>query len=85
MTLISTICVPLHLLLVFLLFGLGLHLLHLNCVGFTATHVQLVVAHAQVQDALVYAQSRGVKHKVLNLGKELNNKNDKEKTEQTLG
>ena len=61
-------CVPLHLLLLLLLSGLGLHLLHLNRVRLAATHVQLVVAHAQLQDALVYAQSRCIKHKVLKCG-----------------
>ena len=56
---------PLHLLLVLLLAGLGLHLLHLDGVGLPAPHVQLVVPHAQRQDALVDAQPRRVEHKVL--------------------
>jgi len=56
---------PLNLLLVLLLAGLRLHLLHLNGVGLAAAHVQLVVAHAQCQDALVDAQTRRVEHKVL--------------------
>lgn len=57
--------IPLLLLQLFLLAGLGLHLLHLDCVWLAAAHVQLMVAHAQLQDALVYAQSRCIKHKVL--------------------
>ena len=59
------ICIPLQLSLLLLLSGLGLHLLHLNRVGLAATHVQLVVAHAKLQDALVDPQSRCIKHKVL--------------------
>ena len=57
--------VPLHLLLLLLVAGLRLHLLHLDGVGLPAPHVQLVVAHAQSQDALVDAQPRRVEHKVL--------------------
>ena len=68
------ICVPLHLFLLLLLSGLGFHLLYLNRVRLAATHVQLVVTHAQLQDALVYAQSRGIKHKVLKFGGEKKNK-----------
>lgn len=48
-----------------LLAGLGLHLLHLDRVWLAAAHVQLVVAHAQRQDALVNAQPGSIKHKVL--------------------
>lgn len=56
---------PFQLFLVLLLPGLGLHLLHLDGVGLPAPHVQLVVAHAELQDPLVNSQSRGIKHKVL--------------------
>ena len=45
-------------------FGLGFHLLHLDAVGLSAPHVQLVIAHAQRQYALVDAQARREKHKV---------------------
>lgn len=65
---------PLHLFLLLLLSGLGLHLLHLNRVRLAATHVQLMVAHAQLQDAFVYAQSWGIKHKVLQFGGRNKNK-----------
>ena len=68
MFMFPNICVPLHLFLLLLLSGLGLHLLHLNCVWLAATHVQLVVAHAQLQDALIDPQSWGIKHKVLKFG-----------------
>ena len=61
----NNVSVLLLLFLCLLLSGLGLHLLHLDRVGLAAPHVQLVVAHAQLQDALVYAQSWCVKHKVL--------------------
>lgn len=57
--------VPLHLFLVLLLPSLSLHLLHLNGVWFAAAHVQLVVAHAESQDAFVDAQPRRVEYKVL--------------------
>ena len=56
---------PLHLLVVLLLSRLGFHLLHLDGVGFTAAHVQLMVAHAQSQDPLVDAQSWSVEHEIL--------------------
>lgn len=56
---------PLHLLVVLLLPSLSLHLLHLNGVRFAAAHVQLVVAHAESQNALVDAQSWSVEYKVL--------------------
>lgn len=80
------VCVPLHLLLLLLLSGLRLHLLHLDRVRLAAPHVQLVVAHAQLQDALVYAQSRCVKHKVLKFGEETGRRSKKEGTnEQTPG
>ena len=58
-------CSPLHLLLVLLLPGLGLHLLHLDGVGLPSAHVQLVVPHAEVQDPLVDAQAGRVEHEVL--------------------
>lgn len=57
--------VPLHLFMVLLLPGLSLHLLHLNGIGLSPSHVQLVVTHTQCQDTLVDAQSWGIKHKVL--------------------
>ncbi len=57
--------IPLHLFVVLLLSGLSLHLLHLDGVGLSPPHVQLMVSHTQSQDALVDAQSRGIKHKVL--------------------
>lgn len=60
-----TLPVPLQLLLQPLLVGLSLHLLDLDCVGLAAAHVQLVVAHAQLQDALVDPQSWGVEYKIL--------------------
>lgn len=56
---------PLHLLVVLLLPSLSLHLLHLNGVGLPPPHVQLVVSHAQRQDALVDPQPRGVEHEIL--------------------
>lgn len=56
---------PLHLLVVLLLSSLSFHLLHLDGVRLAAPHVQLVVAHAESQDALVDAQSRSVEYKVL--------------------
>lgn len=56
---------PLPALDLLLLPGLDLHLLHLDRVGLAAAHVQLMVAHAQVQDPLVDAQSRRIEHKVL--------------------
>lgn len=61
----SSVVVPFHLLVMFFLPGLSFHLLHFDGVGLSAPHVQLVVAHAQRQDALVDAQARRVKHKVL--------------------
>lgn len=61
------ISLPFLLLLLLLLAGLSFHLLHLDGVRLAAAHVQLVVAHAQLQDALVYAQSWCVKDKVLRL------------------
>lgn len=69
-----------------ILSGLGLHLLHLNRVWLSPSHVQLMVAHAQLQDALVYAQSWGIKHKVLKFGEETKKKKRKSvKNEQTVG
>ncbi len=56
---------PLHLLVVLLLPSLSLHLLHFDGVRFAAAHVQLMVAHAKSQNALVDAQSRSIEHKVL--------------------
>ena len=44
---------------------LGLHLLHLNGVRLTPAHVEVMVAHAQCQDALVDAQTRSIEHKIL--------------------
>lgn len=58
---------PLHLFLVLLLPSLSLHLLHLNGVWFAAAHVQLMVAHAESQDAFVDAQPRCVEYKVLKM------------------
>lgn len=63
-------CVLLRLPLVLLLLGLGLHLLHFNGVRLAATHVQLMVAHAQLQNAFVDSQSWGKKHKVLKFVRE---------------
>lgn len=57
--------VPLHLFVVLLLPGLSFHLLHLDGVGLSSPHVQLVVTHTQCQNALVDAQTWGIKHKVL--------------------
>lgn len=56
---------PFLLLELLLLQGLSFHLLYLDSVGLAAAHVQVMIAHAQLQDALVYAQSWCVKHKVL--------------------
>ena len=50
---------------VLLLPSLSLHLLHLNGIRLSPPHVQLMVTHTQCQDALVDAQSRCIKHKVL--------------------
>lgn len=58
---------PLRLLGQLLLPGLGLHLLHVDGVGLAATHVELVVAHAQSQDALVHAHARSKEHEVWRL------------------
>lgn len=52
---------------VLLLSSLSFHLLHLDSVRLAAPHVQLMVAHAEGQDALVDAQSRSVEYKVLKL------------------
>lgn len=60
-----TLTLPLPALDLLLLSGLDLHLLHLDRVRLAAAHVQLMVAHAQVQDPLVDAQSRRIEHKVL--------------------
>ena len=57
--------VPLHLFGVLLLPSLGLHLLHLNSVRLSAAHVELVITHAQSQDTLVDAETRGIEDKVL--------------------
>lgn len=54
---------------VFLLSGLGLHLLHLNGVGLSAGHVQLMVPHALQQDALVNTQPRRIEYEVLKIEK----------------
>lgn len=58
-------CLPLQLLLVLLLPGLGLHLLYLNGVGLPAAHVQLVIPHAELQDPLVNSKAGGIEHEVL--------------------
>lgn len=50
---------------VFLLSSLGFHLLHLNGVRLSPPHVQLMIAHAQSQYALVDAQTWSIKHKIL--------------------
>ena len=50
---------------ILLLPGLSLHLLYLNGVWFAATHIQLMVAHAQRQNALVDAKSWCIEDKVL--------------------
>jgi hypothetical protein len=50
---------------VLLLSGLGLHLLYLDGVRLPATHVQLMVPHAQLQNPLVDSQAGGIEHKVL--------------------
>ena len=55
---------PLLLLGHFLFPCLCLHLLHLNGVGLAAAHVQLMVAHAQCQNALVDAKAGSIEHKV---------------------
>jgi len=56
---------PLLLLLQLLLLGLRLHLLHLDGVGLASAHVQLVVAHGQLQDARVHTETRAVEYEVL--------------------
>lgn len=57
-------------------------MLNFNRVWFAATHVQLMVAHTQVQDALVDPQPRCVKDKVLKFGGEtMLEKNLQSKTE----
>lgn len=58
---------PLSLFGEFLLAGLRFHLLHVDGVGLAPAHVQLVVAHAQRQDALVHAHARGEEHEVRRL------------------
>ena len=55
---------PLRLLGQLLLARLRLHLLHVDGVGLAAPHVELVVAHAQRQDALVDAHARREEHEV---------------------
>ena len=57
-------CSPLLLFGQFLLPGLSLHLLHLNGVRFATAHVQLMVPHAQRQDALVDAKTRCIEDKI---------------------
>lgn len=56
---------PLHLLGVFLVTCLCLHLLYLNGVWLTTTQVQLMVAHAQSEDTTVDTETRSKEHKVL--------------------
>lgn len=56
---------PLYLPLMFLLTGLGLHLLDLDAVWLAALHVQLMVPYAQMKDPLVDSQAGGIEHKVL--------------------
>ncbi len=60
---------PLLLSLVLLLFGLHFHLLHLNGVWLAASHVKIMVSHAQSEDTLVNAQTRCIEHKVLWMSK----------------
>lgn len=74
---------------VLLLSSLGLHLLHLNGVGLSPPHVQLMVAHAQSQYALVDAQTWGIKYKILQRADAFNPPSDKfsiyDLKEQTYG
>jgi len=56
---------PFSLFVEFVFAGLRLHLLHLDRVGLASTHVQLMVAHAQRQDALVDPQSLREKYEIL--------------------
>ena len=56
---------PLHLLGMLVLTGLSLHLLDFDCVGLATTQVELVVAHAKSQDALVDAKTGSKEDKVL--------------------
>lgn len=56
---------PLLNLLCLLLTGLSLHLLHLNGVGLASAHVQLVVAHAKGEDALVDTKARYIEDEIL--------------------
>lgn len=60
-----TLHLPLYLLLQPLLFSLSLHLLDLDAVRLAAAHVQLMVSHAQLEDALVDSQSWGIEDEVL--------------------
>lgn len=61
---------PLHLFLMFLLSGLGLHLLHLDGIWFSPPHIQLVVTHAQSQDPLIDPQPWSIEHEILELNKQ---------------
>ena len=56
---------PLHLLGVFLLSSLCLHLLYLNGVRLAAAQIQFMVTHAQSKDALVDTQTWGEEDEVL--------------------
>lgn len=56
---------PLHLLLVLFFPCLCLHLLNLNGVRLTPTHVQLMIPHAQGQDPLINPKTGSIEHKVL--------------------
>lgn len=56
---------PLHLPFVLLLPGLGFHLLHFNGIRFTSAHVQVMIPHAQCQDAFVDAKTGYIENKVL--------------------
>lgn len=48
-----------------LLASLGLHLLHFDGVRLAAPHVQFVISHAELQDALVDPQTWSIEDKVL--------------------
>lgn len=65
--LFTGIHLPLRLFHALLVLSLSFHLLYLDGVRLAAAHVLVMIAHAQLQDALVYAQSSCVKHKVLQL------------------
>ena len=60
---------PLHLLGVFLLACLCLHLLYFDGVWLTATQVQLMVTHAQSKDTTVDTETGSKEYKVLKVKK----------------